>query len=231
MRGARPGDGPARAVIDSRAVGPGDLFVGLPGERADGGAFAADALRADAWGVLVAPEWACAGCVGGRGDRGGAARGGARSAGADVAAGAGRVRDRGHGVGRQDDDQGPDRRAGRAAAPGGVQPRQLQHGDRPAPRGARGAGGDGGARARAGHARVRADRGADGDLRARRRPDHEYRPRASRADGLAGGRGPGEGRAAGGDARRRRRGRARGRAAARSLPAAVARGRDLRRGR
>ncbi len=58
VRGARPGDGPARAVIDSRAVGPGDLFVGLPGERADGGAFAADALRAGAWGVLVAPEWA-----------------------------------------------------------------------------------------------------------------------------------------------------------------------------
>ncbi len=58
VRGARSGDGPARAVIDSRAVGPGDLFVGLPGERADGGAFAADALRAGAWGVMVAPQWA-----------------------------------------------------------------------------------------------------------------------------------------------------------------------------
>jgi UDP-N-acetylmuramoyl-tripeptide--D-alanyl-D-alanine ligase len=49
----RPGDGPARAVIDTRAVEPGDLFVGLPGERVDGGRFAADALAAGAWGVLV----------------------------------------------------------------------------------------------------------------------------------------------------------------------------------
>ena len=58
VRGAAAADGPVRAVVDSRAVEPGDLFVGLPGERADGGAFAAAALRAGAWGVLVAPEWA-----------------------------------------------------------------------------------------------------------------------------------------------------------------------------
>jgi UDP-N-acetylmuramoyl-tripeptide--D-alanyl-D-alanine ligase len=58
VRGGAGAEGPMRAVIDSRAVGPGDLFVGLPGERADGGAFAAAALRAGAWGVLVAPEWA-----------------------------------------------------------------------------------------------------------------------------------------------------------------------------
>jgi UDP-N-acetylmuramoyl-tripeptide--D-alanyl-D-alanine ligase len=45
-----------RAVIDSRAVGPGDLFVGLPGSRVDGGDFAAAALAAGAWGVLVTPE-------------------------------------------------------------------------------------------------------------------------------------------------------------------------------
>ena len=32
--------GPARAVVDSRAVQPGDLFVGLVGERVDGGDFA-----------------------------------------------------------------------------------------------------------------------------------------------------------------------------------------------
>ena len=38
--------GPEHAVIDSREAGPGDLFVGLPGERVDGGEFAADALRA-----------------------------------------------------------------------------------------------------------------------------------------------------------------------------------------
>jgi UDP-N-acetylmuramoyl-tripeptide--D-alanyl-D-alanine ligase len=48
--------GPSRAVIDSRDVGPGDLFVGLPGSRVDGGAFAAAALEAGAWGVLVSPE-------------------------------------------------------------------------------------------------------------------------------------------------------------------------------
>jgi len=46
---------PERAVIDSREVRPGDLFVGLSGERADGGEFAADALGAGAWGVLVDP--------------------------------------------------------------------------------------------------------------------------------------------------------------------------------
>ncbi|HET9738046.1 MAG TPA: UDP-N-acetylmuramoyl-tripeptide--D-alanyl-D-alanine ligase [Solirubrobacteraceae bacterium] len=50
--------GPARAVIDSRAVEPGDLFVGLPGSQVDGGRFAAGALDVGAWGVLVAPTWA-----------------------------------------------------------------------------------------------------------------------------------------------------------------------------
>ena len=54
-----PGDASTgRAVIDTRAVQPGDLFVGLRGERADGGEFAADALAAGAWGVLVGPEHA-----------------------------------------------------------------------------------------------------------------------------------------------------------------------------
>jgi UDP-N-acetylmuramoyl-tripeptide--D-alanyl-D-alanine ligase len=51
-------DGPSRAVIDSRAAGPGDLFVGLVGEHVDGGRFAAQALAHGAWGVLVAPEHA-----------------------------------------------------------------------------------------------------------------------------------------------------------------------------
>ena len=54
----RAGDGPSRVTIDSREVAPGDLFVGIPGERADGGSFAAGALRAGAWGVMVTPEWA-----------------------------------------------------------------------------------------------------------------------------------------------------------------------------
>ena len=51
-------EGPGGVSIDSRAVAPGDLFVGLPGERVDGGRFAAQALAGGAWGVLVAPEHA-----------------------------------------------------------------------------------------------------------------------------------------------------------------------------
>jgi UDP-N-acetylmuramoyl-tripeptide--D-alanyl-D-alanine ligase len=56
--------GPARAVIDSRAAGPGDLFVGLVGEHVDGGRFAGQALAGGAWGVLVAPEHADAAAAG-----------------------------------------------------------------------------------------------------------------------------------------------------------------------
>ena len=58
VRAGAAAGGPARVVIDSRAIAPGDLFVALPGERADGGRFAAEALAAGAWGVLVAPSWA-----------------------------------------------------------------------------------------------------------------------------------------------------------------------------
>jgi UDP-N-acetylmuramoyl-tripeptide--D-alanyl-D-alanine ligase len=50
--------GPRRAVIDSREVVPGDLFVGLRGEHHDGGEYGAKALATGAWGVLVAPEHA-----------------------------------------------------------------------------------------------------------------------------------------------------------------------------
>ena len=46
-------DRPVRAVIDSREVRPGDLFFALGGSRTDGGEFAADALAAGAWGVVV----------------------------------------------------------------------------------------------------------------------------------------------------------------------------------
>ncbi len=49
------GDVPTRAVIDSRAVAPGDLFVGLAGAHADGGRFAAGAITQGAWGAIVAP--------------------------------------------------------------------------------------------------------------------------------------------------------------------------------
>ena len=47
---------PERAVADSREVRRGDLFFGLRGEHADGGEYAAGALEAGAWGVVVAPE-------------------------------------------------------------------------------------------------------------------------------------------------------------------------------
>jgi UDP-N-acetylmuramoyl-tripeptide--D-alanyl-D-alanine ligase len=47
---------PPRVVIDSREVRPGDLFVGLPGENVDGRRFAAAALEAGAWGVLLGLE-------------------------------------------------------------------------------------------------------------------------------------------------------------------------------
>jgi UDP-N-acetylmuramoyl-tripeptide--D-alanyl-D-alanine ligase len=55
---------PARATIDSRQAGEGDLFFGLPGASADGGEFAAAALAAGAWGAVVSPERA-AGLEGG----------------------------------------------------------------------------------------------------------------------------------------------------------------------
>ena len=54
----RNGTGPERAIIDSRQAGPGALFVGLRGQRSDGGRYAAPALLAGAWGVLTAPEHA-----------------------------------------------------------------------------------------------------------------------------------------------------------------------------
>ncbi len=50
--------GPVRAGIDSRDVVASELFVGLPGERTDGGSHAVQALRAGAWGAMVTPEHA-----------------------------------------------------------------------------------------------------------------------------------------------------------------------------
>jgi UDP-N-acetylmuramoyl-tripeptide--D-alanyl-D-alanine ligase len=47
---------PSRAEIDSRRIEGGELFVGLPGTRVDGGEHAGAALAAGAWGVLVDPE-------------------------------------------------------------------------------------------------------------------------------------------------------------------------------
>jgi UDP-N-acetylmuramoyl-tripeptide--D-alanyl-D-alanine ligase len=45
--------GPERAVIDSRAAGPGTLFVGLEGDNVHGGRYAGQVLAAGAWGVLT----------------------------------------------------------------------------------------------------------------------------------------------------------------------------------
>ncbi len=48
---------PTRGTIDSGATGAGDLFFGLRGETRDGGEFAAAALAAGAWGVVVSPAF------------------------------------------------------------------------------------------------------------------------------------------------------------------------------
>jgi UDP-N-acetylmuramoyl-tripeptide--D-alanyl-D-alanine ligase len=56
VSGDAGGPGPRRAVVDSREVEAGDLFVGLVGASADGGEFAAAALEAGAWGTLVGPQ-------------------------------------------------------------------------------------------------------------------------------------------------------------------------------
>ncbi|HTW41270.1 MAG TPA: UDP-N-acetylmuramoyl-tripeptide--D-alanyl-D-alanine ligase [Solirubrobacteraceae bacterium] len=72
-RGRLPG--PCGVSIDSRTLAPGELFVGLRGEHADGGEYAAAALAAGAWGVLVDPAHA-----------GELAAGGAHGEAADVAA-------------------------------------------------------------------------------------------------------------------------------------------------
>jgi UDP-N-acetylmuramoyl-tripeptide--D-alanyl-D-alanine ligase len=44
---------PTRATIGSGETSPGDLFVGLQGERVNGGEFAPIAIEAGAWGVVV----------------------------------------------------------------------------------------------------------------------------------------------------------------------------------
>jgi UDP-N-acetylmuramoyl-tripeptide--D-alanyl-D-alanine ligase len=59
--------GPRRAVLDSRAVAQGDLFVGLPGVHVDGGEFAERALDRGAWGVLVSAAHGKRAACGGRG--------------------------------------------------------------------------------------------------------------------------------------------------------------------
>jgi len=60
VAGAAKREGPQRASIDSRTAAAGDLFVGLPGEHADGGTYAPQALDRGAWGVLVSPAHSAA---------------------------------------------------------------------------------------------------------------------------------------------------------------------------
>jgi UDP-N-acetylmuramoyl-tripeptide--D-alanyl-D-alanine ligase len=48
-----PGAAIARISIDSRALGPGDLFVAIKGDRFDGHDFVSDAIRAGAIGAIV----------------------------------------------------------------------------------------------------------------------------------------------------------------------------------
>jgi UDP-N-acetylmuramoyl-tripeptide--D-alanyl-D-alanine ligase len=55
LHAAADDPGPRGVSIDSREIAPGELFVGLRGERADGGSYAAGALASGAWGALVAP--------------------------------------------------------------------------------------------------------------------------------------------------------------------------------
>ena len=43
-------------TTDSRRVGPGTLFLGLPGERVDGGTFWAQALEAGAAAAVIGAE-------------------------------------------------------------------------------------------------------------------------------------------------------------------------------
>jgi UDP-N-acetylmuramoyl-tripeptide--D-alanyl-D-alanine ligase len=52
-----PVEPPKRAMINSAEAGPGDLFFGLRGEKRDGGEFAAAAIEAGAWGVVVGPHF------------------------------------------------------------------------------------------------------------------------------------------------------------------------------
>ncbi|MCX6394427.1 MAG: UDP-N-acetylmuramoyl-tripeptide--D-alanyl-D-alanine ligase [Solirubrobacterales bacterium] len=49
---------PSGFSSDSRAVESGDLFIGIPGERIDGGTKTAEAIAAGAWGGLVSPAGA-----------------------------------------------------------------------------------------------------------------------------------------------------------------------------
>ena len=203
---------PERGAIDSRDAGPGELFFGLRGESVDGGEFAAGAIAAGAWGVVVEPRHA-AGLEGAwvfaAADPLAALQAlarawrralGARVVGVTGSVGKTSVKD-----------------IARALLPGrgARQPREPQHRDRAAADRARGARRRRAAGPGDGDARTRPDRRAGGDRRARRRGDHQRRPGPRRAAGLGRGdrrgqgRGPRRAAGAGGRGRPGRRRRAR----------------------
>ena len=214
--------GPRRAVVDSREVGEGDLFVGLHGSNADGSRFAEAALDARRLGsARRAGQGAQAGGVGRAvaGHRVGQHAARARRSRPRVAARAGLPGGGRHGLHREDLDEGHPRRPAGPAHARPSQPRELEHRDRPAADRAGGGGGDRRAGPGDGDARRGPDRRAGGDRRARRRADRERRAGAPRAAGDDRACRRGEGGADPRPARRRHRGRARGRAAARGAPA------------
>ncbi len=177
------------------------------GRDLDGGEFAAAAIEAGAWGVVVAAEKS-AGWMGlGLRRRRSARRAPVPRPG--LAPRARRPGRRGHRLGRQDLGQG--HRPGAAAGAGARQPREPQHRDRPAADRAGGARRHRAAGPGDGDARPRPDRRAGRDRRARGRGDHQRRPGPRRAARLGRGDRGGEGgdprRAA---ARRRRGGAGRG---------------------
>ncbi len=205
VTGAGSGPGPLGAAIDSRGLARGQLFVGLRGERVDGGAHAVEALRAGAWGVLVAPQHAeAAVAAASAGGRGAAVLVHADPlAGLQALAGAWRreLGARGAKVVAITGSTGKTSTKDILAALAGTQrrvaasPENLNTGDRPAAGGARGAARHRGAGARDGDARLRPDRRADGDRRAECGRDRQRRAGT-----------PGAARHARGD--RRRQGRA-----------------------
>ena len=185
-RRAGRGPGPARVVIDSREVGPGDLFVGLRASASTAGASRAARSSAGAWGVLVRREHAEALVAARRGAgrrrprRRRPAR--ARSQRWPRPGGASSAL-----PGRRRSPARPARRRRRTCSPAMLAPapprrrhrRRTQHRDRAAADGPRRAGRHRGAGAGDGDARRRADRRAGRDRRARRRRDRRTSARST----------------------------------------------------